>query len=439
MAGGLYFACNGGEGDSSSGNGSTTVICKDKDHDGYYASGGCGTEIDCNDYDASIHPMAPEICGDLKDNQCPNDPGYGDLDESCLMEISNICLDGCKAEKLLITPTDILILCKDRTYLLTRSLEVKSSIKIGGVDMDVDQDGNIYIANKDTHFIYKLDKFGNIISQIDLTKEGVQFNYWKIAKIVVGSEDEIYVGANWYEEGYDPDICILKYLNGVQWTRCIGDYYKDILTGMFLAANYLYVGGTYFDTSNSGVPYYEHPSAFELIHLKYDKEGNELFRKFNDKEDVVFLYKYLEDSNIILVGWSSYYDYYQDGGKYYLGEFSLDGQLLNEYVSPVKFRNALESGDRAILGAYKIVELQKGDVRYWGSIPMIYVLDKNSKVVVTKTENKEGLVVNLSSENGNLFTLYYFGEDVSLDYFSFYEDGSDSNPWSELRVYKLNQ
>jgi hypothetical protein len=37
---------------------------------------------DCHDSDPDIYPNAPEIC-DSKDNQCPGDPGYGEIDEGC--------------------------------------------------------------------------------------------------------------------------------------------------------------------------------------------------------------------------------------------------------------------------------------------------------------------------------------------------------------------
>ena len=44
--------------------------CMDSDSDGYYAQSGCGTPVDCNDYDDSIHPNATEIPNDGKDNDC---------------------------------------------------------------------------------------------------------------------------------------------------------------------------------------------------------------------------------------------------------------------------------------------------------------------------------------------------------------------------------
>ena len=95
IAGGLYFACDGGGGDSSSGNGSTTVICEDKDHDGYYASGGCGTEIDCNDYDASIHPNALETPYNGKDDDCDSSTKDDDLDGDgyCILKEPYDCDD----------------------------------------------------------------------------------------------------------------------------------------------------------------------------------------------------------------------------------------------------------------------------------------------------------------------------------------------------------
>jgi len=56
--------------------------CVDADGDGYFTNPRCGTAVDCDDSDSTIYPGAPEIC-DYQDNQCPGDPGYGLVDETC--------------------------------------------------------------------------------------------------------------------------------------------------------------------------------------------------------------------------------------------------------------------------------------------------------------------------------------------------------------------
>ncbi len=51
------------------------IICTDADTDEYYAESGCGTEVDCDDNDASINPGAEEIPFDLNN--------FNTIDENC--------------------------------------------------------------------------------------------------------------------------------------------------------------------------------------------------------------------------------------------------------------------------------------------------------------------------------------------------------------------
>jgi len=97
---GQWGACEGevtpvaeicGDGKDNNCNGQTDEgCCVDNDGDGYFAiSPTCPQGNDCNDNDASIHPGAPEICGDDVDNNC-----NGQKDETCSGSSTNlICLD----------------------------------------------------------------------------------------------------------------------------------------------------------------------------------------------------------------------------------------------------------------------------------------------------------------------------------------------------------
>jgi probable HAF family extracellular repeat protein len=51
--------------------------CKDRDNDGYFQKEGCGSEVDCDDSDATVNPSAAEVCDGI-DNNCD-----GTVDEGC--------------------------------------------------------------------------------------------------------------------------------------------------------------------------------------------------------------------------------------------------------------------------------------------------------------------------------------------------------------------
>lgn len=82
-----------------SGGGTVSVVKQislvDSDKDDYYVCYADGVQqppescetnkYDCNDQDASVHQEAPELC-DRKDNQCPGDRGYGQIDENIVCE-----------------------------------------------------------------------------------------------------------------------------------------------------------------------------------------------------------------------------------------------------------------------------------------------------------------------------------------------------------------
>jgi CTP:molybdopterin cytidylyltransferase MocA len=95
---------------------SCNLSCHDADLDGYFAEGGCGSPVDCNDTNASVHPNAQEACNGLDDdcdgtlnnpatvcddgNACTADICSGGVcshpDSSSACDDNNVCtLDSC--------------------------------------------------------------------------------------------------------------------------------------------------------------------------------------------------------------------------------------------------------------------------------------------------------------------------------------------------------
>jgi putative metal-binding protein len=68
-------------------------VCTDADKDGYYAQAGCGTAVDCNDNDPTVHPAATEVCNG-KDDNCNGtvDEGFNlQTDTSNCGKCGNVC------------------------------------------------------------------------------------------------------------------------------------------------------------------------------------------------------------------------------------------------------------------------------------------------------------------------------------------------------------
>lgn len=56
-------------------------ICQDNDHDGFFAQEGCGTKVDCNDYNNGIFPNAEEECQLIVCYADGDNDGYGNPDK----------------------------------------------------------------------------------------------------------------------------------------------------------------------------------------------------------------------------------------------------------------------------------------------------------------------------------------------------------------------
>ncbi len=75
---GAIERCDDGIDNNCDGEIDVGCICTDDDGDGYFVQFGCGTNVDCNDADAAIHPGVAEVCWDSVDNNC-----NGQIDEGC--------------------------------------------------------------------------------------------------------------------------------------------------------------------------------------------------------------------------------------------------------------------------------------------------------------------------------------------------------------------
>ncbi len=79
--------------------------CQDRDRDGYFKQTSCGTSVDCNDNDASIHPGAVEVCSDGIDQNCDGiDQVCTSVSTSTTPPASN-CIDSDNGQNIYIKGT----------------------------------------------------------------------------------------------------------------------------------------------------------------------------------------------------------------------------------------------------------------------------------------------------------------------------------------------
>jgi hypothetical protein len=104
-------------------------VCTDADNDGFFAEGGCGTDVDCDDLDPTIYPGATEVCTDGADNDC--DGQIDDTDGDCAPTCTDADNDGFFAEDGCGTAVD----CDDLDAMIHPGA---SEVCTDGVDNDCD-------------------------------------------------------------------------------------------------------------------------------------------------------------------------------------------------------------------------------------------------------------------------------------------------------------
>jgi hypothetical protein len=179
-----YHTINGPDcDDSDENNWESCATCTDADFDSWFT--GCDAYItingeDCEDSNPDVYPDAPEYC-DCIDNQCPGDPGYGQIDEGCLITWSKTYggSEGDGAHAIQQT-SDGGYIVAGYTYSFGASGEDYWVLKldacgnviwdktyVGGQAWSVDQtqDGGYVLAGNEGVYkdsdIYKLDESGN--------------------------------------------------------------------------------------------------------------------------------------------------------------------------------------------------------------------------------------------------------------------------------------
>jgi len=266
---------------------STTSSCQDQDLDGYYFQPGCGTALDCDDWNPEISPGAPEIpcnhkddncngmaddnpnpdgdpagycendcdnnnpkiypglreiCLDGLDNQCPGDPGYGLVDEFPCM------LDAAGASKDVFASGDLIYVAKSTNGLhIWDVTNPEKPVWIGSYDTPGDAQ-EVHVSG---HYAYIADGPEDL-QIIDVSNPSAPFLAGSYT--TDGSASYVYVQGNYaYLSGYPNAVLIVDVSNPA--APQLASTYPSSSNEIVVDANYAYLtAGPFFRILNVADP-----------------------------------------------------------------------------------------------------------------------------------------------------------------------------------------
>jgi len=324
--------------------GVTTAFYKDADYDDYgnpaYSINDClppagyvADNTDCDDDNSSVYPGAPELC-DFMDNQCPDDAGYGEIDEGCEPSPPtnlSATYDGAN-ELILISWDEVPGADSYNVYWDTEPGVTKSDAKLAPTSStnhshpDVDSGYTYYyrVAAENSAGESGLSSEEAMV-YVHITWEntfgGASHD---TAYSVLPTGDGGYItagGTNSFGAGsYDVYLVKTDADGSLLWQNTIGEAKHEYALSMQPTddGGYIIAGrtGTY------GV------SGYDVFLVKIDNGGNEQWQNTfgGAEDDVAFSVKPTGDGGYIIAGQTQSFD--SGGSNFYLAKTDADGKLL---------------------------------------------------------------------------------------------------------------